>query len=642
MIPYFYPCVDSCDYSSIGLKVGLEIHQQLATNRKLFCKCSQIETDDYDGSFSRKLRITKSELGKYDPAAIFEHGKGKKMVYFASHKNSCLVEQDEEPPHDVDEEAKKTVLIVSAALKSNVFAEIFPMRKMVIDGSNTSGFQRTMLVSQGGEFTAFGHTVGVQAICLEEDAAKNIGRENGIRKYDLGRLGIPLIEIALAPTSVKPHEVRKIALYLGRMLRSTRRVSRGLGTIRQDVNVSTRDGPVVEVKGVQQLEQLEKTIEYEAARQDGLYKIAEKLSKSKCAPVKENATDVTEQMLNCPSKIVQKMLQNGDRIMAIKFPKYAGMFGYSPYEGVRLGAEIAQRVKTYGLGGVFHSDELPNYGIEQKDVDVILSSIGADAFDGFILVSLPELKKDVIVSQIVKRTNMAFDGVVAETRLSMQDGKTVFLRPRPGSSRMYPETDIASIIITDSDIQNARDCIPKPWDETLKEFGEKYNLNSQLAEQIFDSDYFKIFEKICTQCTSISANFVASSLCSTITSLQRSGMDASNLDYDAIEAVFKILDSGKISKESVEIIFSGVMTGKYSSVQNAIEDIASESISSKDVSAMLDAILSDNASIIDRQGMRALNPLMGIAMKKMRGKASGEMINELLNKKLESKCNKKN
>ena len=634
--------MDNCDYSSLDLKVGLEIHQQLATNRKLFCKCSQIETDEYDGSFSRKLRISKSELGEYDPAAIFEHSKEKKMIYFKSHKNSCLVEQDEEPPHDVDEEAKKTALIVSAALKSNIFAEIFPMRKMVIDGSNTSGFQRTMLVSQGGELTAFGHTVGVQAICLEEDAAKNIGRDKGVRKYDLGRLGIPLIEIALAPTTVKPHEVRKIALYLGRLLRSTRRVSRGLGTIRQDVNVSIRNGLVVEVKGVQQLEQLEKTIEYEAARQDGLYKIANKLLESKCTPVKENATDVTKQMSNCSSKIVQKMLQDGDRIIAIKFPKYAGIFGYSPYEGIRLGSEIAQRVKTYGLGGIFHSDELPNYGIEQKDIDVVLSSIDADASDGFILVSSPILKKDVIVSQIVKRVNMAFDGVVAETRLSMQDGKTVFLRPRPGSSRMYPETDIAPIIITDLDIQKAKDCIPKPWDETLKEFGKKYDLNPQLAEQMFDSDYFKIFEKICTLYTSISANFVASALCSTITSLQRSGMDASNLDSDAIETVFKILDSKKISKESVEIIFSDIMTGKYSSVQNAVEGITAETISDEDVSIMLDEILSENESIIDKQGMRALNPIMGIAMKKMRGKASGEMINGLLHKKLQLKCEKKN
>ncbi|MDI1496049.1 MAG: glutamyl-tRNA(Gln) amidotransferase subunit E [Cenarchaeum symbiont of Oopsacas minuta] len=634
--------MDKLDYTAIEIKVGLEIHQQLYTGRKLFCKCSQMEYDGHVEQFSRKLRISKSELGEYDPAAIFESGKEKVITYFANPKNSCLVERDEEPPCEVDMEAKKTVFIIAAALKSNIFAEIFPMRKMVIDGSNTSGFQRTMLISQGGKIDVSGRTVGVQTIYLEEDAAKLLEDKDGIRKYGLERLGIPLIEIALDPISAEPHQIREIALYLGRLLRSTRRVARGLGTIRQDVNVSIRDGPIVEIKGVQQLEQLEKTIEYEAMRQDGLCKIAKKLSDSKCSTIDSKAIDVTEYMSGCTSKLVQKMLQNGDKIVAIKFPKYSGMFGYSPYKGIRLGAEIAQRVKSYGIGGVFHSDELPNYGIEQTDVEIILSKIDADVSDGFILVASPPLKMDIIVSQIISRVNLAFDGVIAETRLSMQDGRTIFLRPRPGSSRMYPETDVPSIVVTSLDLEYAQNCIPKPWDKALDEFGKKYGLNLQLAEQIFSSEYFETFEKICTRHDTLSANFVASSLCSTITSLQRSGMDVSNLGVESIMEVFEILDTGKISKESVEIIFSDLMSGKYSSVQNAVKDITADSISDDEVSMILDALLLENTAIIDKQGMRALNPLMGIAMKKMRGKTSGQMINKLLNKKLQSRCNKKN
>src|SRR5574341_287693 len=238
----------------IGLKVGLEIHQQLATNKKLFCNCSNIESEEYPIKFFRKLRLTKSELGEYDPTAVFERSKAKIIVYHANPSSSCLVEQDEEPPHGVNKDAKEIVLVIASALKSNIFNEIHVMRKLVIDGSNTSGFQRTMLVSQGGHLEVDGIKVGVQGICLEEDAAKILGETPDTKEYSLDRLGVPLVEIALEPTSGKPEEIKKIALTLGRLLRATKRVERGLGTIRQDVNVSIQGGSVIEVKGVQKLD----------------------------------------------------------------------------------------------------------------------------------------------------------------------------------------------------------------------------------------------------------------------------------------------------------------------------------------------------------------------------------------------------
>jgi len=254
--------------NNVGVKVGLEIHQQLATNKKLFCNCVPTDTEEYSIKFQRKLRAAKSELGEYDPAALFEKSKSKSISYYANPESSCLVEQDEEPPHELDDDAKRISLIIASALKSEIFSEIYPMRKTVVDGSNTTGFQRTMLISQGGSYEVEGTTIGIQSICLEEDAAKNLGDEGVIRKFGLERLGIPLVEIATDPFEVEPQHIKKIALALGRILRSTKKVKRGLGSIRQDVNVSIKGGGVViEVKGVQQLDQLEKVVEYEAKRQ---------------------------------------------------------------------------------------------------------------------------------------------------------------------------------------------------------------------------------------------------------------------------------------------------------------------------------------------------------------------------------------
>ncbi|MDX1533787.1 MAG: Glu-tRNA(Gln) amidotransferase subunit GatE, partial [Nitrosopumilaceae archaeon] len=379
-----------------------------------------------------------------------------------------MVEEDEEPPHDVDVDAKKIALLIATALNSKIFREIFPMRKMVIDGSNTTGFQRTMLVSQGGNLQVNGIDVGVQSICLEEDAAKLIGDKGEFREYSLDRLGIPLVEIALDPVEAGPKIMKEVALTLGRLLRTTKKVVRGLGSIRQDVNVSVKGGGVVEVKGVQQLEQLEKVVEFEAKRQDGLMNIAKKLQEIKNFEVTEDdIVDITEDMKNCKSKIVQKSLKNNNKIRAIRFPNFAGMFAYSPYEGIRLGKEIAELVRFYGIGGVFHSDELPNYGIENSDVEMIKKKLKVKENDGFLVIALPKEKYDLVPKQIIERIIKAKDGVPAETRLATQNGDTVFLRPRPGASRMYPETDIPPVIVTNDELSSAKQNVPKKWHEII-------------------------------------------------------------------------------------------------------------------------------------------------------------------------------
>jgi len=626
--------------NDVGVKVGLEIHQQLATNKKLFCNCIPTDTEEYSIKFQRKLRAAKSELGEYDPAALFEKSKSKSIMYYANPDSSCLVEQDEEPPHELDEDAKKISLIIASALKSNIFSEIYPMRKTVVDGSNTTGFQRTMLISQGGNFEVEGTTIGIQSICLEEDAAKNLGDEGTIRKFGLERLGIPLVEIATEPFEVKPQHIKKIALALGRILRSTKKVKRGLGSIRQDVNVSIKDGGgvVIEVKGVQQLDQLEKVVEYEAKRQQGLLEISKELKKRNWIHDKEkDRKDITELFTKCKSKIIQSAIKKQQKIFAISFINMGEIFGYTPYEGIRLGKEIAELVRFFGIGGVFHSDELPNYGIERIDIENLKEFLKINEKDAFLILATTKEKIHIVIDQIISRIEfIKNNGIPIDTRLATMNGETKFLRPRPGAARMYPETDIPPIIISNEELENAKKNIPKSWDESLLELQKKYTLNPQLSEQIFDSRYIELFEKIVGK-VKINPTFIVSILCSTITSFERNGLNSKLLKNEEIEKSFQLLDEGKIAKESIEIIFENIMAGKSQSTQEAMKNASIEAVNESGVEEIIKKIVENNQEIVKNQKERAVGPLMGIAMKELRGKASGELVNNLLLKNIKKK-----
>ena len=623
------------DFQKIGLKVGLEVHQQLDTHKKLFCRCRPIESDEYTEKFSRSLRTAKSELGELDPAALFEKAKSKKINYYANSQSSCLVEKDDEPPHELDHDAKKISLLISSMLESKIFSEIHVMRKTVIDGSNTSGFQRTMLVSQGGNLKVNGKNIGVQAICLEEDAAKLLKDERNERDYSLDRLGVPLVEIALEPVSTKPSEVKEIALTLGRLLRATRMVKRGIGSIRQDVNISVMNSGVVEVKGVQQLDQLEKIIGYEAKRQHGLILIAEKLKKLSMTISNEDVFDITEVFKDCESKIIQNALKSKAKIKAIRIRNFSGMFSFEPYSGIRLGKEIGQLVRFFGIGGVFHSDELPNYGINDSDVDRVKKHLELADGDGFLIIAGEDSKLDYAIDSIIKRIQDAANGVPAETRAVTQEGETVFLRPRPGASRMYPETDIPSISVIPEEVKLARDTADatKSWDESIAEIQQKYSLNSQLSEQIFDSVYMELFEKICENKKN-SPNFVASILCSSITNLERKGFDCTLLKPEHIIESFELLASGKIPKESLEIIFENIMSGKSENVAIAMQNTDVSSMNEDELNGILDEIIQNNTELVKKLGENAVTTLMGIAMKQVRGKVSGQTVNVLLRKKI--------
>ena len=621
------------DAAKAGVLVGLEIHQQLNTG-KLFCRCQGTKPPGDVEKFVRRLRPVTSELGGYDPAALFERTKDKTILYHADTANSCMVERDEEPPHEIDSDALKTVLIISSALKSRIFDEIYTMRKTVIDGSNTGGFQRTMLVSVGGVLNAANHTVKVQSICLEEDSARVISDHDNIKEYGLDRLGIPLVEIALEPVSGTPHDVRVIAQSLGRLLRSTGMVARGIGTIRQDVNVSVvGGGGIVEIKGVQQLEQLERIIDYEGMRQAGMVKVSERLRGLDAPPVSDqDIFDLTQTMSGCSSEIIQKALNAGHIIHAIALRKMRGILGYEPYPGIRLGMELGQLVKFYDIGGVFHSDELPRYGISFGNIQNISDVLKLKPDDAFVMVAGPSDRLRYAIDSIISRIKAAFAGVPSETRLATPDGRTIFLRPRPGAARMYPETDIPPTVISYDDLKQAAADVPVPWEKTVNDMATRHGLATHLAEQVLDSEYRHTFADVIAK-HSLPAAFVASSLCSTITQLSREGLQKSNLDEDMIHEIFGMLACGDISKEAVEIIFRNIMSGDAKTVSESAQRL--NSADDDEVSEILDDIVSKNHHTVIKLQKRAMGPLMGMAMKRLRGRASGQVINRMLASKID-------
>jgi glutamyl-tRNA(Gln) amidotransferase subunit E len=624
------------DPATLDLKVGFEIHQQLATKSKLFCNCRCVEAEKYDRTFMRRLRPTQSELGAYDPAAMFEASKMRAAQYHAAAGTSCLVEADEEPPHEVNPDALETALVFSLALNSSVMDEIHVMRKIVIDGSNTSGFQRTMLVASGGHLDVGGKKVGVQSICLEEDASKVVGEEGQMRKYGLDRLGVPLVEIALEPVTGRPDDIMQVALTLGRLLRSSKRVARGLGSIRQDVNVSILGGAVVEVKGVQQLDQLIKVIEHEMSRQHGLVLIAERLKERKVdtGAVGDRTEDITDIMYKSESKVVKKISESqGAVFKVLRAPGFAGMLGYEPYSGTRLGKELGELVRFYDLGGVFHSDELPNYGITNEEVKAVRSRLELAESDAFIIVGGPSEKVKFASDAIIRRLKAATAGVPAETRAATVDGRTVFSRPRPGAARMYPETDIPTIAVTDAQLKALAGKVPKPWDEMVGAIAGRYGLNNKLANQIFDSDYMPVFERLAAM-TKVQPTFIAAKLTEDLTSLQRQGLDAAAITDAAITDVFERLDAGSIAKESVVPIFEKLMKGEAGTVDEAARALGMSLMGYDELSRAIDAIIAENMAAIKEKGMGALSMLMGRCMAVLKGKADGQKINMMLKEKL--------
>ena len=632
------------DYEKIGLKVGLEIHQQLDTSAKLFCSCRpELFKEEPEITFLRGLRPTQSELGQVDPAAYFEFQKGVKILYEANRATSCLVEMDEEPPHQLNLEAVETVLTVALMIKAKPVDEIHVMRKTVIDGSNTTGFQRTCVIALDGEIEVGKKTVPIQHAGLEEDAARKTNEESGnVTHYRIDRLGIPLIEIATAPVIKSPKEAEEVALAIGRILRATGKVIRGLGTIRQDVNISVPNGALMEIKGLQELDLVPLVVEYEVQRQMNLIGISEELNRAavKKENLKEEFFDISLVFKQTKCKVIRKALDANQQVLGVKLPGFKGFLKRELMPGFRLGTEMADRARFWGrVGGIFHTDEMPAYGITAEEVEEVKEMVEAEDADAVVFVAdKAENAKDALRA-VLERAREALKGVPAETRAPNADGTTRYMRPRPGAARMYPETDIPPIQITEDYVRKVNIRLPELPEQKLERLIKAYKLNQKLAKQILDSEYGELFETIVKE-SNVSPTTVAAFMTETAKALKRDGIRVEKISDDQMREVFRAVGSGRLTKEAVPEVVSWLSQHENSTVDNAINKIGLAMLSNGELEKIVDSIIESNRSLIEERGANAFGPLIGMVMKEVRGKANAASVSELVKKRLKPEYKK--
>jgi len=631
--------LSASDYEKIGLKVGLEIHQQLNTSAKLFCKCKpELFKEEPEITFLRRLRPTQSELGQIDPAAYFEFQKGVKILYEANRTTSCLVEMDEEPPHPLNIEAVEIALTVAMMVNAKPVDEIHVMRKTVIDGSNTTGFQRTCVVALNGEIKVGEKNIPIQHVSLEEDAARKTGEgQSDTIRYRIDRLGIPLIEVATAPVINSPKETQEVAFAIGRILRTTGRVMRGLGTIRQDLNISIPKGALTEIKGVQELEVVSLVVEYEVQRQLNLLNISEELTKSgaKEEEIRQAFFDVTNIFNQTKCKVIRKALDKNQPVLAVKLPKFKGFLKRELMPNFHLGTEMADRARFWGrVGGIFHTDEMPAYGITTEEIEELKKAVKAEEHDAIVFVADNMGNAKDALKAVAERAREAIKGIPEETRGSNPDGTTRYMRPRPGAARMYPETDMPPTRIPEDYIKRISSGLPEPPEKKLQRLMKDYKLNQKLVKQILDSEYDELFETIVKE-SQVSPTTVAVFLTETLKALKREGIQVERVPENQIREIFRSLSAGKTTKEAIPEIFTWLSKHEDKEVQEAIDSIGLKILTQKELEKIVDRAIENNRKFVEERGAKAFSLLMGAVMKEVRGKVNADAVRELLRKKLE-------
>ncbi len=658
--------LDKINFKKMGFRAGLEVHHQIDTKRKLFCNCEPILCDGQpDYLFERYFRPVLGEMGDFDAGMLIEFEKGYRVIYHAFEKSVCCYEQDEQPPFWPDNEAMYMGYELAHWLNfSALVDEVVVSRKQYLDGSITTGFQRTMIVARDGWIPVNGKKIRISNLTVEEDAARKIKTENFGRTvyYNLDRLGIPLVEVITDHRDCdNPHDLRQLAEYIGLTLRLSEIGRRGIGSVRQDVNLSIKGGNRAEIKGVQDLDTFDELTRREVARQDMLIKIAGMLKERGLTEgeLEHTYIDLTD---NFNPKIIPKNYI----LMGIRIPKLGGILGLEIQPGKDFGQDILE--KTELISGIprcylFHSDEMnpkafrkilhekkrankeefqENFFFQNLSADLdkkIRKSLNLKRDDAYCLAIGPQKWVIHAMKKVIERTKMALDGVPEETRRFLPDCNTEFLRVIHGKDRLYPDTDTPPIDMDMEKVKHLKEKVGKrPW-EYVKELEEKYGFSYEQSVRLIRhervEDIVTLIEK-----HKFEPNRCYTLLEEILLSLTREGLDTKSL---TIERLTEILDGsykGNYDFNQIPNILRLIIKNPKKKLKQVLSDLKIKKITEKEIIQFYEESVKEiqkHPRIKEFKRKELAEKITGIIMGRINGAFSGKKIYEIVLSKLEIK-----
>ncbi len=618
------------DYRTVGFKSGLEVHQQLLTEKKLFCRCpAGMYSDQYNAEILRHMRPTLSELGEYDGTALMEFKTRKEIIYRISRETVCTYEMDDTPPFEINDEALDIAFGLGMLYGSSMVDEVHIARKQYLDGSIPTGFQRTAIVCLDGRVPFKDRHIQVIQLSIEEDSCREVSDIGHRRTYLTDRLGMPLVETVTGPDMRTPQEVAEVAEILRRLARSTGKVRSGIGAARQDVNVSVTGGTRIEIKGVPRIPLIPLLTYNEAMRQWNLLRLRDELNRRGITKdtFESVTTDVTRLLKKTRYQPITSAIFAGMKVLCVSLKGFKGLLRWETQTDTYFSREISDRVRVISclttLPNIIHSDS-PSETIATSEWNTLKKAVNASEDDTIVLVWGDEQDAKSGAAEIAIRAKEATIGIPSETRQALRDGTNGFERILPGADRMYPDTDLPPKKITQERIARIRAGLPEPvWEREARYLS--LGVPSEHIEKLAMSPLAGIFEDAINK-SNINPRFAARVLLEYPRRLKKEHLPLERLTGENYDSLFRLIHDGKIVKDSLYFILrESLASGR--DIGSVIQPLSN----SEEIRAIVLIHAEKMKSMKIRRSEKAKTILMGMIMEELRLKASGSEVEKIMN-----------
>lgn len=617
------------DYETVGFKSGLEIHQQLLTSKKLFCRCPAGKySEHYDAEILRHMRPTLSELGEYDGTALMEFKTKKDILYRINRESVCTYEMDDTPPFLINNDALDIALECGMLFDCSIVDELHIARKQYLDGSIPTGFQRTAIFALDGKIPFKNRTIDIVQMSIEEDSCREVSDAGHLRVYRADRLGMPLIETVTGPNMRTPFEVAEVAEICANLVRSTNKVRRGAGAAREDVNVSVDGGTRIEIKGVPKIGRIPHLTYNEAMRQWNLLRLREELHKRGITKdsFESKSIDITRLVKKVHYQPIKNAVEQNMQIKCVVLRGFAGLLRWQTQTDTYFSKEISDRVRVIAcltsIPNIIHSDS-KGENLTSAEWLNIKRSVGANDSDTMVIVWENEIDSETAAKEIIIRAREATVGIPSETRQALRDGTNGFERILPGPDRMYPDTDLPPTRITDVQVEKLRLNIPEKFWNREKWYRE-LGIPEDTIRELSISKFANLFKFVVNE-WKIDPTLAAVVMIQFPKRLKKLNVDTSSLNEQIMKEIFCVYKDGLLSRDGILFLMKkSTVAGKFQS------EFLQKPITLKELEEIIAETNNELSKIKLLNNEKRKEVLLGSVMNKVRMTVEGKTVSEKL------------